>query len=214
MKKIIVLGKSKKFIKIIKEIYVNCEINILSWRGLEKIKDYKFLSNTDIIFICGYDYNSQWYSYNKYYKVNISNPYKLIGLIAKKNTFLLYVDTINKIKKNTILKTPILSRYEYAKKMLRYKLIKKFIKIKIIELPPIISNNSDVDIFGNKLTKIIFKFLIFIKLINSIKISKIKKRFLIKKNFNKKYKLSKPISLLLYIPRPIFIDRLLRIICG
>ena len=98
--------------------------------------------------------------------------------------------------------------------MLRYKLIKRFNKIQIIELPPIIDENSNVNIFGNRLTKIIFRILIFIKLIDSIELTKIKKKFLIKNNFNKKYTLSKPISLFLFIPRPLFIDRFLRIISG
>ena len=59
MKKIIVLGKSKKFIKIIKELYVNYEINNFSWREIDKIRNFKLLSNINIIFVCGYDYNSQ-----------------------------------------------------------------------------------------------------------------------------------------------------------
>ena len=214
MKKIIVLGKSKKFIKIIKELYINYEIQNFSWREIDKIRNLRLSSKINIIFVCGYDYNSQWYSYNKFYRTNISSPYKFISSIAKKNTFLFYVDTIDKIKKNSNSKTLILSRYEYAKKMLRYKLIKRFNKIQIIELPPIIDENSNVNIFGNRLTKIIFRILIFIKLIDSIELTKIKKKFLIKNNFNKKYTLSKPISLFLFIPRPLFIDRFLRIISG
>ena len=59
MKKIIVLGKSKKFIKIIKELYINYEIQNFSWREIDKIRNLRLSSNINIIFVCGYDYNSQ-----------------------------------------------------------------------------------------------------------------------------------------------------------
>jgi len=213
-RKIIILGKSAKFIKIIKNLYTGYEISILSWRELGKVKFKKFksLKSSNIIFVCGYDYNSQWYAYNKYYKVNISSPLKFINYTLGKNTFLFYIDTVSKLKKNANTKNFILSRYEFAKKKLRYELIKKIDKIQIIELPPLIDKKFEVSIFGGKFTKKIFKFLITIKLIKSIKLETIKKKFLIKNNFNIKHKLFKPQSLMLDIPRPLFIDRFLRII--
>jgi hypothetical protein len=212
-RKIIILGKSSKFIKIIKKIYINYEICVFSWRKLDKLKFKKFksLKNSNIIFVCGYDYNSQWYAYNNYYKTNISTPLKFINYISGKNTFLFYIDTVSKLKK-TNTGNFILSRYEFAKKKLRYELIKEIDKIQIIELPPIIDKKLEVSIFGGRFTKKIFKLLITIKLIKSIKLQTIKKKLLIKNNFNIKHKLLKPQSLMLDIPRPLFIDRLLRII--
>ena len=47
MKKIIILGKSKKFIEIIRKLYTNYEINILSWIKLDKIIKSKSLKNTN-----------------------------------------------------------------------------------------------------------------------------------------------------------------------
>ena len=211
-KKIIILGRSQKFISIIKSLYIDHEIDIFSWRKLEKYKNYRFYKDPNIIFVCGYDFNSQMYDYTKYYRINVLFPLKFINRMCGKNTFLFYIDTVSKLNKKKNDKNLIFSRYEFAKKKLRNELIKKFNKIQIIELPPLLDKNFDVNIFGSKFTKIIFKFLISIKLINSINLQNIKKKFLIKSNFNKKYKSYNLHTLLLNIPRPLFIDRFLRII--
>ena len=211
-KKIIILGRSQKFITIIESLYIHHEINILPWRKLDKHKKNRSYKNVNIIFVCGYDYNSQWYDYDKYYSMNVVSPLKFIKTISGKNTFLFYIDTIGKLKTKKNNKNLILSRYEFAKKKLRNELIKKFDKIQIIELPPLLDKNFNISIFGSKFTKIIFKFLISIKLINSINLKSIKKKFLIKNNFNKEYKSYNLHTMLLNIPRPLFIDRFLRII--
>ena len=211
-KKIIILGHSQKFIKIIKNLYIHDQINILPWRQLYKFEKYKSYKNPDIIFMCGYDYTSHWYNYSKYFRVNVTSPLKFINSIYNKKTFLFYIDTVAKLRKKTTTKKLILSRYEFAKKKLRNELIKKFDKIQIIELPPLVDKNLEVNIFGGMLTKIIFKFLIMIKLINSIKLQSISNKFLLKNNFNKKYKIHSVHSFMLSTPRPLFIDRFLRII--
>jgi len=211
-KKIFILGQSEKFITIIKNLYVDYQIKIFSWRRLGKHKNYRLYKKPDIVFICGYDYNSQWYNYTKYYKINVLFPLKFINKNCDKNTLLFYVDTIRKIKKKNINKNLTLSRYEFAKSELRNKLIKNYNKIQIIELPPIVDKNLDVSIFGNKFTKLIFKSLILTKLIESKNIETIKSKFSIKNNFNKKYKTNDLQALMLNIPRPLFVDRFLRII--
>ncbi len=211
-KKIVILGRSKKFIGIIQKIYKNHEIQIFSWRQVNHIKKYSSLKNSNIIFICGYDYNSQWYKYDKFYKANITLPYKLISYISTANTRLFYIDTIENLKNNVKSKNYTLSRYEFAKKMLRYKLIKNFKFIQIIELPPVMNKNKEEDVFGGKLTKKIFKFLIINKIINFIKLKEIKKKFYTNKNLKKRYKAVKPKQIMLKIPRPLFLDRFLRMI--
>lgn len=57
----------------------------------------------DIILLCSYDYKSQWHSYEKYYSINVSMPLKLIKFIAK-NSIVIFVNTINNIKKKFIKK--------------------------------------------------------------------------------------------------------------
>ena len=143
MKKIIILGKSFKFINLIKKLYFNYEINIFSWRKLNKILHSKSSKKIRLIFICGYDYKSQWYNYKKYYNTNITNPLEFIKKNSSKKTTIIYIDTIDKIKSNSKFSSNkfIFSRYEFAKKMLRYELVKKYNKIKIIELAPVVDKN-------------------------------------------------------------------------
>lgn len=214
MNKIIVLGKSDKFTKIIKKLYPNYKINIYSWRKKINLSYLKNFGQIKIIFICGYDYNSQWYNYDKYYYANILYPLKFIKTISNVNTTIVYIDTIEKLR-NQLNISPekfILSRYEFAKKMLRYELIKNFSKVRIIELPPVVNNNLDAEIFGNKFSKKIFNFFVKIKMINHIKSVSLYKKFYDVMIFKKIYRCKKPKSILLNIPRPLFIDRLLRLI--
>mgnify|MGYP006143517413 CR=1 FL=1 len=51
-KKIIIIGRSQKFIKIIKKLYIHDEISILAWRKLDKPNKYRSHKNPNIILIC------------------------------------------------------------------------------------------------------------------------------------------------------------------
>ena len=210
--KILVLGKSPKFIKILKNIYKKDKIQTISWRDINIINKKKLTKKPSVILVCGYDYGSHWYSFKKFYDMNITIPYQFIKSISKEKTKIIYIDTIDHLKNKKKHKKFTLSRYEFAKKMLRYKLIKKFKYINVIELPPIIDKNKEPMIFGGIITKKIFKFLINYKLINSININKLKKKLYKEKYFIKAFRVSYPKQLLLKIPRSLFIDRFLRMI--
>ena len=214
MKKIIILGKSEKFTNIIKKLYFDYEINIFSWRKQHNTLNSKTSKKISFIFICGYDYKSQWYDYNKYYNANVLNPIEFIKKNADKRTTIIYIDTIDKIKSYSKLNSNkfILSRYEFAKKMLRYELTKKFNKIKIIELPPIVDNNSNADIFGGSISKKIFNLMINFGIIDHISHRALYKKFLNIDKLKKNQRFKKPKSKMLNIPRPLFIDRCLRLI--
>ena len=214
MKKIIIIGKSEKFTKIIKKLYCNYKIDIFPWRKINNTPNYDSKKKISLIFICGYDYKSQWYNYKKYYNTNISNPIKFIKKNANKKTTLIYIDTVGKIKSHSKLNSNklILSRYEFAKKKLRYELTRNFNKIKIIELPPVVDNNSNADIFGGIIEKKIFNLMIYFKIIDYISYRTLYKKFLKIDKLKKNYRFTKPKSKMLNIPRPLFIDRCLRLI--
>ena len=78
---------------------------------------------------------------------------------------------------------------------------------------PIIKNNKNkAEIYGNFITKTLFNILIHINLVNSIKITKLKRLI---KNINLLKNNYKPIKLKplnLKIPRSLMIDRILRFI--
>ena len=166
-KQIFIIGNSPKFIKIFKELFPNSDIYIFNWRNSLSINLYKKLSKQpDIIFICGYNYESQWYNYSKYYHSNITAPLKLVNFLKKKKTKNWYVNTSNKIKKNNLSMTKkTLSRYQFAKQELAYKLYKSFKSLKILEIPVIIDKSDNANIYGGIITKILFNLLIYFNLI-------------------------------------------------
>ena len=125
---------------------------------MEKKINLSYLKNfgqIKIIFICGYDYNSQWYNYDKYYYANILYPLKFIKTISNVNTTIVYIDTIEKLRNQLNISPENLFYPDMSlqKKMLRYELIKNFSKVRIIELPPVVNNNLDAEIFEIKFQK-------------------------------------------------------------
>ena len=214
IRKIAVIGNSYKFLNILNSTYPKSIIKVYPWRKLDRtiLVKKKNLKKIDIILICGYDYKSHWYPFNRYYFINIIKPFKLIKSLSTSKTKIIYINTVNKLK-NKSLQNNIFSwsRYDFAKKELAYKLSKHFKLLKILELPVIEKKNGLANIHGGIFTLFVFNFLIYFKLIKTIKVVRIKK--LIKSKITKKniiVKRSKPVFL--NIPRSHFIDRLLRFI--
>tara|TARA_B100001057_G_scaffold501015_1_gene619710 strand:+ start:172 stop:846 length:675 start_codon:yes stop_codon:yes gene_type:complete len=212
--KIVVIGNSSKFIKIIKSVYKNSLIKVYSWRSIPNLDFYneKLFKNPKLILVSGYNYKSHWYSYKKYYYSNILAPIKFIKFLANKNTNILYLDTIRKVFYNTkAVNKNTFSRYEFAKKELGYKLKKNFKNIKILEIATLKSNDK-VLIHGSFFTKTIFKILIYLDLIKTEDIIKLKQKMILKIKSKKKDNPSNLKPTLLKIPRPHFLDRAMRII--
>jgi hypothetical protein len=210
-----IIGNSKKFIKIIKVVFPRSKIIIYSWRSLnQKELSYNSVKKSDLILICGYDFNSFSYSYLDYYNVNITFPFKFIKSLLKSTTLVIYIDTINKLRSKKNIFT--LSRYEFAKKKLCFQLYKTINIFRVLSLPVIKNNKNDAFIFGNRLTKFIFNIAINLKLINSISLGNLKKKLIYTmgiKSLRMPYSFSlKP--LFLSIPRNHFIDRILRCVSG
>ena len=199
---IAIIGRSKKFIKFVKNNLNYKSLTIVPWRNI-KIKRHN-KKKMNLILICGYDYESYKYEYNKFYKTNISQPYNLIKNYYKKNTVIIYINT-------TSNKMFTLSRYYFAKHKLNQIIIKNFNNVNSIEVPSIV-NSGNIDIFGSCITKILFKVLIFLNLIKWIEfknlIRKIKKSLQSPNQINQKKIKGK----FLEIPRNIFLDRILRLL--
>ena len=206
------VGISKKFTKIFKSIYPTANFNFYSWRSLEKsLLKKKFIYKNDFVVVCGYDYSSQWYEYQKYYKCNVIFPYKVVRMISKKNTKIFYIDTVNKISKNKHLKKKYtFSRYEFAKKELRKVLLNNFKSVKVLTLPILANNENKAEVFGSFFTKIIYNFLIMLNYVKTTNLKNLKRRIIEKISSNKKDKIINLRPGLLNIPRSLFIDRILR----
>ena len=210
--KIIILGNSNKFIKIIKSLYKSSSIQIYPWRLIPNynLKKKKLFKTPEKIFICGYDYQSQRYSYEKFYNSNVTMPLNFTKFLSNKKTRIIYIDTLDKISNKQRKKNYTFSRYEFAKKELAFKLNKNFENLEILKTPPIVEKDK-VLIHGEFLTKFIFKFLIRLSLIKTIDIKDLKKK-IIQSNFKKKKEKRKLNPVLLNIPRTLFLDRLVRIL--
>ena len=215
-KNITLIGKSDKFYSLIKSIYPKSSIKVLSWRKISKKKNkYSFKKkNENLIFVNGYHYGGSYFFFKKYYGVNVTKPFNLIKRISNSKTKIIYFNTANNISKDVSKNLITFSRYEFAKKELAFKLFNFSQNLLILDIPVIKSHKNKPLIFGDKISQLIFYIMIKLNLINSIKISDLK--VLIKRNIKNKTKL-KPIRLKkigLFIPRTLFIDRLLRMING
>ena len=93
-KNITIIGKSSKFIKIISSLFYKSYIQEYSWRSIVNLKltNEIIKKKPDLIFICGYDYQSHWYSNKKYYYSNITAPFKLVEFLKKKTTLIIYIE--------------------------------------------------------------------------------------------------------------------------
>ena len=215
-KNITLIGKSEKFYSLIKSIYPKSSIEVLSWRKISK-KNNEYSSkrkNESLIFVNGYHYGGSYFFFKKYYGANVTKPFNLIKRISNSKTKIIYFNTANNISKDVSKNLITFSRYEFAKKELAFKLFNFSQNLLILDIPVIKSHKNKPLIFGDKISKLIFYIMIKLNLINSIKISDLK--VLIKRNIKNKTK-SKPIRLKkigLFIPRTLFIDRLLRMING
>lgn len=153
--------------------------------------------------------------FKKYYEVNVIKPFNLIKKISNSKTKIIYFNTINKISSNNVSRNSnTFSRYEFAKNELAFKLFNFSKNLTILDIPIIKDHKNEPLIYGDKISKLIFYIMIKLDLVKSIKISDLKR--LIKKNIRNRTK-SKPIrqkKIGLFIPRTLFIDRLLRIING
>ncbi len=214
--KIILIGKSEKFYDLVKSIYPGSSIEVLSWRKISEKNGYSFKKkNKNLIFVNGYHYGSSYFFFKKYYEVNVIKPFNLIKKISNSKTKIIYFNTINKISSNNVSRNSnTFSRYEFAKNELAFKLFNFSKNLTILDIPIIKDHKNEPLIYGDKISKLIFYIMIKLDLVKSIKISDLKR--LIKKNIRNRTK-SKPIrqkKIGLFIPRTLFIDRLLRIING
>lgn len=204
-KKIVIIGKSNKFILGIKQNFIYNELDIISWRKINFIKSKK---KYDLIFLCGFNFNTYSSNLNLFYENNINKPLNLVKKIAKKESVIVYINTKNDKKKYTF------SRYRYAKEKLAYELNKK-IKNLIIYRADLIKFNNNISINSNFFSKYVFIFFSKLNLIKTIEIHYVLKEIIMllnNKNYSKQKNNIK--SYLLNVPRTQFLDRALRFLIG
>lgn len=203
--KILILGKSKKFISAIKRYFYYKNIDIIPWRNI-KLQSYK-KNKYDYIFVCGFNFRIYNIEFNLFCKKNIYEPYDLIKLLAKTNTKVIYFNTQRMKKKFTF------SRYNYAKQKLAY-LINKNFKNSFIQNTDLIMVKNKVSVNSGFFSNYIFSLFAKFNLIKTVEIQKLIANIY----YNKKIKNVKNFKNIkghfLYLPRTQFIDRLIRLIFG
>jgi hypothetical protein len=212
IQKIVILGQSKKFITLARDCFPNALITVIPWRSLEdqltKVHYFKF-KKIDLVLVCGYDYKSSMYSYEKYTKVNITFPLAFINKVCSPGTIVVYISTLRSLKKGTW------SRYQYAKNELAFQLKRKCSALKVLYIPTIINRYGLADINGGFFTRMIFNSLNKMSLLKTVSTNSLNILFLqALKSKQKEVKVLTLNSKLLFIRRSLFLDRLLRLICG
>lgn len=210
-KKIYFLGKSEKIISAFIKIFRTKKMEIIPWRNCVNYNStFSHISkkDADIIVVCGYDYQSYWYKYNKYIQYNVAEPLKVINKISNSKTIIFYINTLDDEKKVTC------SRYRYAKYLLGNLLLKKYRKFKNIAPPILINKNGRADIYGGGFYKLIFNVLIYFDIIKTCSQPELNE-LILKAHKNRKYSKFKKIKpKYIKVRRTIFLDRLLRFFYG
>jgi len=206
-KKIVIIGKSQKFIKELKKNYTFKKFDIIPWRQIQfylKKQTIKY----NLVFICGFDFSIYLKDKKTFEKKNIFEILNLLKKITNKKTMLIYINTQKTNNKNYTF-----SRYRYAKQKLAYLIYKKFTNSLIFN-SDLIKINNNISIKSNLISKLIFYYFSkfdFIKTIDIKKLFKEIQSMLYLKNFPKQKNIR---GILLTIPRTQFIDRFLRLIWG
>ena len=210
IKKIVLVGNSEKFNKIIRQLYRHAEIVAIPWRTLTKTLKKNHVSGADLILVCGYDYSSSIYDYHTYIDANVTSPLEAIKIISNPGTLIIYIDTLHSAKSFT------LSRYQYAKYLLGVGLREHFNHLIILNVPTIVNQNGKVDVQGGVFTKFVFNTLNQAGILKTITTSALSDSLIrtLKNLGTKKDDVLVLRSKFLKIRRTLFLDRLLRFVGG
>ena len=167
IKKITLLGTSGKFIDLAKDLFPEAELTVIPWR-LNVHASHQTANQPDLLVVCGYDYGSSLYPYEKYYAANVTHPLAIARRVAGKDTQVIYIDTLHGAESSTF------SRYQYAKNVLAAKLRTHFNHLIVLGVPSIVSDAGIVDVHGGFLTKFIFNTLIRLGLVQTISSASLK----------------------------------------
>ena len=208
VKKIVLVGKSNKFLGLVNFLFDGAELITVPWRDC---LDYVSLTegiSPDLIVVCGYDYASSHYGYNRYIEVNVTRPFQLIRALSQASTKIVYIDTEHGTNPVTF------SRYQYAKSLLAQKVLSEFDNGRVLNIPTVRDVEGRADIHGGYFTKFIFDLFIKFGLVKTVSLEVMQKMFLCSLESKSQSRLNTLTPCFLGIRRTLFVDRLLRFISG
>ena len=140
-KKILLLGRSDKFVVAIRALFNDAELVVVPWRGCDQLVGYwRDHFTPDLVVACGYDYASSWYSFDRYLDVNVFVPYSAINELCKSCVKVVYIDTEHGSGRSTF------SRYQFAKNLLADKILTGIDNAQVLNIPTVADLNGRADI--------------------------------------------------------------------
>lgn len=207
--RLLVIGNSPKLIRFVESIFPVTEKQVVSWRALPMDGDEgRRISETrwDILLVAGYDYTTASCSFKACLDKNVKRIIEFATACVSKETQVIYANTLAPVRAHTY------SRYLYAKMRLGVELAGAFPKADILGFPTIIEHGA-ISTSGGPFTKAAFYLLDCLGFLSKVTINQSpesNKRLL--NELKAKPLLPKP--MLLSVPRPLILDRLLRLLLG
>jgi hypothetical protein len=199
---ILIIGNSGHLYEAISKAYPDQETRVIPWRS-----DFNNIERTyfDLVFVVGFDYSSYTSRYKDYMDVNVFHPILAVQRFAKPTADKVYVTTQDEHKRYTF------SRYRYAKEILGLKLVTLWPNSYVVRFDTFATDTNKPLVKGSLITKLIFKCLVRIGVTKTIDMPTVSDRLRTYK-LSSSNEMTETKGLLLTIPRPQFIDRMLRIL--
>lgn len=209
---IVIYGNSKKFINIIEAIFPDASLKVIAWRqNIDKLNADVIPKEmaVDLLVVCGYDYGATFKSWKVFIQNNINYPEQIITELAPQTRSIIYIDTEPPAKLRTY------SRYQFAKFTLGQRLAQKLNQLSVMPVATI-HNKDGLVIHGGVVNQIAFYICWKLGMMKTISTKEIQN--MIYEQYNRPIlgnEFTKPICpCFLKIPRPLLIDRILRILYG
>lgn len=210
---IVIYGNSPKFIALIQGIFPEASTIILPWRTPKQeaaIILAKSTMPTDLLVLCGYDYDSYSVPENLYLERNVYRILAVCKMVSDNSTKIIYIDTLSTNKGRTY------SRYLYAKKLLGHKLKIALPQTQILPISTVFDQQKQIGMQGEIISQMAAKALIHLGIIRTINFQQLQDHIqdAIQSPSNTLESTPTIKSILINIPRPQLIDRALRILLG
>jgi len=199
---ILIIGNSSHLCEAIRLAYPDHEIKVIPWRS-----DFHEMAqmHSDLVFIVGFDYSSYMKRFEDYMDINVTQPLLAVQRFAKPSADRVYIATQNGFRNYTF------SRYRYAKEKLGKALISQSTNSYVVRFDTFATSNHEPLVKGGAITKLMFRCLVKVGVVKSVDMFTVAKRL-------KTYQTSSSNDLrdikgiLMALPRPQFIDRLMRLL--
>lgn len=207
--RLLVIGNSPKLIRFVESIFPVKEKCVVGWRSFPLGFDqerYIAATHWDILLVAGYDYRTASCSFKECLDKNVKHIIEFATACVSKETHVIYANTLASVRAYTY------SRYLYVKMCLGVRLAGAFPKADILGFPTIIEYGA-ISTTGGFFTRLAFYLLDYLGFLSKVTINQSPE--LNKRLFNElKAKPLLPKPMFLSVPRPLILDRLLRLLLG